>query len=323
MSALEIVELLAFGGVSLALRLVVVRLSRGRAEIDRVATELGVMRTQVDEARESTERWVAQLEVAQRAAARMASRASVRAVAETVADEIRAIVDYHACRVYVLEEPDDLVPVVAAGENGYETIALEDLRLRVGEGFSGWVAANGRPLLVPDATTDPRGVTIPGTDEIEESMLVVPMRYDERVTGVITLSKLGLRQFDHADVRIVSILADQAATAVESARAITASAALAEDLRRIADISSALSHSLDPRQVARLIAQHIGHAFEADECGISSWDRPGDRLLTRGYWPPHRMEDHGAGLRARRLPRDAAGPRDADDLDDRHARPDG
>jgi len=101
---------------------------------------------------------------------------------------------------------------------------------------------------------------------------------------------LGLHQFDLADVRILSILADQAATAVESARAIGASAALAEDLRRIADMSSALSRSLDPRQVADLIAQHVGHAFEADECGISFWDRPGDRLLTQGYWPPQLME---------------------------------
>ncbi len=174
---------------------------------------------------------------------------------------------------------------MAAGDNGYETIGLEELRLKVGEGFSGWVAANGRPLLVPDANADPRGVTIPGTDEVEESMLVVPMRYDERVTGVITLSKLGLHQFDLADVRILSILADQAATAIESARAISASADLAEDLRRIADMSSALSRSLDPRQVADLIAQHVGRAFEADECGVSSWDRPADRLLTRGYWP--------------------------------------
>ncbi len=287
---LEIVELAAIGGVSLALRLVVVRLSRGRDDVDRVATELGAMRTQVDEAREATERWVAQLEVAQRAAARMAGRPSVRAVAEAVADEIRAIVDYHACRVYVLQEPDDLVPVVAAGGHGYETIGLEDLGLKVGEGISGWVAANGRPLLVPDASADPRGVRIPGTEEIEESMVIVPMRYDDRISGVITLSKLGLRQFDLADVRILSILADQAATAVESARALAASAALAEDLRRIADMSSALSRSLDPRQVADLIAQHVGHAFEADECGVSSWDRPGDRLLTRGYWPPHRME---------------------------------
>ena len=39
------------------------------------------------------------------------------------------------------------------------------------------------------------GSTIPGTDEVDESMLVVPMRYDERVTGAITLSKLGLNQF--------------------------------------------------------------------------------------------------------------------------------
>ncbi|HYN48327.1 MAG TPA: sensor domain-containing diguanylate cyclase, partial [Candidatus Nanopelagicales bacterium] len=292
LNRLKILELLAFGGVSLALRLVVVRLSRGRDAIERGAAELGAMRTQVDEAREATERWVAQLDVAQRAAARMAGRPSVRAVAEAVADEIRAIVEYHACRVYVLQEPDDLVPIVAAGDNGYETIGLEDLRLKVGEGFSGWVAANGRPLLVPDANADPRGVTIPGTDEIEESMVVVPMRYDERVTGVITLSKLGLRQFDLADVRILSTLADQAATAVESARAISASVALAEDLRRIADMSSALSRSLDPRQVANLIAQHAGRAFEADECAISSWDRPGDRLLTQGYWPPQRLDDH-------------------------------
>ncbi len=292
LGVLEVVELLAFAVVSLALRLVVVRLSHGRAEIDRVAADLGAMGAQVDEARESTERWVAQLEVAQRAAARMAGRASVGDVAETVVEEVRAIVDYHACRVYVVQEPDDLIPIVAAGDNGYETIGLEDLRLKVGEGVSGWVAANGRPLLVPDANADPRGVTIPGTDEAEESMLVVPMRYDERVTGVITLSKLGLHQFDLADVRILSILADQAATAIESARAIGASADLAEDLRRIADMSSALSRSLDPRQVADLIAQHVAHAFEADECGVSSWDRPGDRLLTRGYWPAHRIDEH-------------------------------
>ncbi len=288
---IDVIELAGFAAVSLALRLVVVRLVRGQAETTRTAATLAATQAQVDEAREATERWVAQLDVAQRAAARMAGRPSVHDVAEAVADEIRAIVDYHACRVYLLEEPDTLVPIVAAGENGYETIALEDLGLKVGEGFTGWVAANGRPLLVPDANADPRGVTIPGTDEIDESMVVVPMRYDDRVTGVITLSKLGLRQFDLADVRILSTLADQAATAVESAKAITASAILAEDLRRLAEMSSALSRSLDPRQVADLIAMHIGTAFGADECGISYWDRPGDRLLTWGYWPPPRLEE--------------------------------
>jgi diguanylate cyclase (GGDEF)-like protein len=288
---LELVELVGLGIAGLALRVVVVRLTRSSGEMARNAAEVVATRSQVEEAREATERWVAQLEVVQRAASRMAGSPSELAVAEAVADEIRAIVEYDACRVFVLREPDALVPIVAVGREGYQTIPLERLGLKVGEGFTGWVAATGRPLLVPDTAADPRGYTIPGTDDVDESMVLVPMRYDERVTGVISLSKLGIGQFDVADVRILSILADQSATAIESARALTASATLADDLRRIADMSSALSRSLDPRRVADLIADHIGRAFGADECGISIWDRPGDRLITRGYWPALRLEE--------------------------------
>lgn len=291
LDAVEAIELAAICIVSLALRFVVVRLSRGRSEIARTAAQLASTRAQVEEAREATERWVAQLEVAQRAAARMTGRRTVREVAEAVADEIRAIVDYHACRVYLLEEPDDLVPVLAVGTGGYASIPREILALKVGEGFAGWVAASGRPLLVPDSSEDPRGLPIPGTDDFDESMVVVPMRYDDRVTGVIALAKMGLRQFDLADLRILSILADQAATAVESTRALSASSDLAGNLRRIADMSSALSRSLDSRRVADLIAEHLGRAIGADECSISTWERPANRLHTRGYWPAHRIED--------------------------------
>jgi diguanylate cyclase (GGDEF)-like protein len=288
---LKIAELVALAAVSLALRLIAVRLARGRAELGRVAAELAMTQAQVDEARAATDRWVGQLEVAQRAAARMAGRSSVREVAEAVVDEIRAIVDYHACRVYVLEEPDELLPIVSAGDNGYETIPLDALRLKLGEGFTGWVAATGRPLLVPDAKADPRGREIPGTDDIDESLVVVPMRYDDRVTGAISLAKVGLHQFDLADVRMLSILADQAATAIESARAVAASADLADDLRHVADLSSALSQSLDPRQVAELAARHIGEALGADECAISHLDRAGDRLFTWGYWPTRPIDE--------------------------------
>ena len=238
------------------------------------------------EAREATERWVAQLEAAQRAAARMSGQPTVEAVAQAVVDETRAIVDYHNCRVYLIEPNDDMTPVIAAGQVGlYEKIPLDLLRTHVGQGFSGWVAQHGMPLLVPDANADSRGQTIPGTDEVDESMLVVPMRYDDRVIGVVTLSKLGLRQFDIGHLRVLSILADHAATAVEGARALSRAQTLADELRTLAEMSSALSESLDPREVADVIARHMGRAFGVDQCLISFWDRDGDRLLTLGRWP--------------------------------------
>ncbi len=122
-------------------------------------------------------------------------------------------------------------------------------------------------------------------------MLVVPMRYDETTVGVITLSKLGLDGFDDVDLRVLTILADQAATAVESARLLARSQDLARELRRLLDMSGELSESLDPRQVANLMARHLANAMTVDECAISYWDRASGRVESLGYWPPLRLEE--------------------------------
>ena len=292
LTPLDSVQLAAFGLVALGLRLAVARLVLGREELGRQAAELASTQTQVAEARDATDRWVAQLEAAQRAAARMSGPPTVEAVAQALADETRAIVEYHDCRVYLVEPNHDMTPVFAAGRIGfYGKIPLELLRTRVGEGFSGWVAQHGTPLLIPDANADPRGQTVPGTDDVDESLLVVPMRYEDRVMGVIVLSKLGLRQFDVGHLRLLSILAGHAATAIEGARALSRAHGLAEELRTLAEMSSAVSESLDPREVADLIARHMARAFGVDECAISFWDRTGDRLLTWGYWPPQPNSD--------------------------------
>jgi diguanylate cyclase (GGDEF)-like protein len=168
---------------------------------------------------------------------------------------------------------------------------LDILRTSVGAGFTGWVARNGTPLKVDDARTDPRGMTIPGTDDVDESMLLVPMRYDERILGVITLSKLGLRKFDDDDLRLLQILADQAATAFAGAASLAETRRLAAELRQLLDMSSALSRSLDPKDVAQLIAEHLVRAVGADRAQISDWDAAGNRLRTLGCYPP---EDRAA-----------------------------
>jgi diguanylate cyclase (GGDEF)-like protein len=114
----------------------------------------------------------------------------------------------------------------------------------------------------------------------------VPMHYDAVTIGVITLSKLGLNGFGPEDLRLLTILADQAAIAVESARLLGRTQDLAQELRRLLDMSADLSTSLDPHQVADLIASHMARAVGVDECAISYWDRPGGRVESLGYFPP-------------------------------------
>ncbi|MBI2775694.1 MAG: sensor domain-containing diguanylate cyclase [Chloroflexi bacterium] len=227
----------------------------------------------------------AQMAVVQAASARMNRAKSVDSVGRAIVEEVGRIVAYHNARVYLVENGEDLVPIAFEGTVGaYEIVDWNVLRAKVGEGFTGWVAAHGTPLLIPDANADPRGVQIAGTDEVPESMLVVPMRHDT-IVGVITLSKLGLRQFDEDDLQVLMILADQAATALESARLLSRTESMAEELRRLLEMSQELAQTLDPKQVGAVIARHLTVALGVDACAISSFDPDGDRILSLGEYP--------------------------------------
>jgi diguanylate cyclase (GGDEF)-like protein len=229
----------------------------------------------------------AQLQVLQHAARRMSASLMPADVGRAVVEETRRVIDYHNARVYLLEPGDELIPVAFEGRVGaYDKVDLAILRTSVGEGFTGWVARHRTAIRVDDANDDSRGATIPGTDDVDESMLVVPMVHEDALVGVITLSKLGLRQFDDEDLRLLSILGDLAATAFAGASHVAATRHLAAELRQMLDMSSALSRSLDPVDVANLIAEHLARAAGADQAQISDWDRSGGRLRTLGSYPP-------------------------------------
>jgi diguanylate cyclase (GGDEF)-like protein len=241
---------------------------------------------------EQTVARAAQLEVLQAASSRLSRAVTLEDIGRTIVEETHGIIDYHNARVYLVEPPDLVVPIAFEGIVGaYDQVDLNLLVCRLGEGFTGWVAQNGEPILVNDANQDPRGVTIEGTDDVDESMLVVPMRYDDVTIGVITLSKLGLDGFGSDDLRLLTILGDRAATAVGSARLLTRTQDLARELRRLLDMSAELSGSLDPRQVADLMARHLVTATGVDECVISYWDRAAGRVESLGYFPTHRFEE--------------------------------
>ncbi|MBA2374059.1 MAG: GAF domain-containing protein [Chloroflexi bacterium] len=241
---------------------------------------------------EQTEARAAQLEVLRSASARMTRATTVGEIGRSIVEETRRIIDFQNARVFLIEPPDDLVPIAFEGTlAGLKEVDLDVLRTKLGVGFTGWAAQQGEALLIDDANGDPRGATIPGTDVVDESLLVVPMRHDGLPIGVITLSKLGLRQFGPDDVRVLTILADQAAIALESARLLARTRDLAGELRRLLDMSAELSGSLDPRQVADLTARHLVDAMGVDGCAISFFDPTSESVLSLGNFPPVEFEE--------------------------------
>ena len=227
---------------------------------------------------------------------RMNRLGSVESIGQAIVDESRGVIDYETCRVYLLEPPDRLVPVASGAGSAGNTVGHTDgsdapgespplTEMKVGVGLTGWPAATGEALLVPDAAADPRCVSTPGTTPAPESMISVPMRLDQAPIGVVTLSKRGLGQFDTRDLQLTTILADAAATAIGTARALADADRLAARLRSLLGMSSELAETLEPIAVADRIAEHMARGTGVDASAISYWDRRAGRLLSWGMFP--------------------------------------
>jgi diguanylate cyclase (GGDEF)-like protein len=156
----------------------------------------------------------------------------VREIGNVIANELRVLIDYHNCRVFIVDG-EDVRPIAFVGNFSGPQRSMDVLATKVGYGLTGHVVATGESLLLGDAKNYEHSKQLPGTEPIDESIIAVPLSFGTRVIGAIVLSKLGLEQFDEDDVRLLEVLAGHAAVAVENA-------SLYEAARREAERATAL-----------------------------------------------------------------------------------
>ena len=232
--------------------------------------------------------WAAHLQSIQQLGARLARLTTEKEIGAAIANELDQLIKYHNVRVYRLRDDDWLVPVAMRGLVGeFHDETPDKLRIRLGEGITGWVARNRVPQYLPDAANDPRAVTIPGTeDDLEESMLLAPMIFEDAVLGVIVLSKLGLRQFTDDDLRLLVIYASLAAQAMANAEATERlrqqSVRLERRLagqRALLEITSSILGTLDLPRILDEVADRLSVIARWDNISIE-WVEPGTSELT-------------------------------------------
>jgi diguanylate cyclase (GGDEF)-like protein len=201
-------------------------------------------------------RSIAHLKMLQSLSGKLSRLNDVARIGLTIADELRLLIDYHNCRVF-LRDGDDLLPIAFRGDllTAEPLQPVELLPTRVGRGITGRVAATGEPLLIGDAASHEFGEQIPGTAQIEESLLAVPLTFGARVTGVIVVSKLGLGQFDSDDLRVLEVLAGHASVALENARLYEAQRREAESATALLEFTREVSEATGIGEVAERVVQ--------------------------------------------------------------------
>ena len=127
----------------------------------------------------------------------------------------REALEVDTCAVLLLDEERN--ELVARAADGLEAALEQGVRIPVGEGFAGRVAAERRPVILEDV--DHADVLNPVLREQRiRSLLGVPLVVESRMLGVLHVGTVEPRRFDEDDVELLQLVGDRAAIAIEHAR---------------------------------------------------------------------------------------------------------
>jgi uroporphyrinogen-III synthase len=152
-----------------------------------------------------------------------------RDVLDRVVEFASALVKCDSCLVYILEG-DELV--LRASKNPHPE-AVGRLKLRVGQGITGWVAEHREPVAIPEmAAHDPRFQFFHELPEDSyEAFLSVPLMCRGRVVGVINLQHKQHHVYRRREIRMISTVGFLVGAEIEMARLEDVNSTLAEQLQ--------------------------------------------------------------------------------------------
>lgn len=161
--------------------------------------------------------------------ARLGTEDGFHDVLGRVVEFASALVKCDSCLIYVMEG-DELV--LRASKNPHPD-AIDRLKLRVGQGITGWVAEHREPVAIPEkAAHDPRFQFFHELPEDSyEAFLSVPLMCRGRVVGVINLQHRQHHVYRRREIRTISTVGFLVGAELELARLEEANLTLAEQLQ--------------------------------------------------------------------------------------------
>jgi signal transduction protein with GAF and PtsI domain len=186
-----------------------------------------------------------------------------------------------SCSIYLLDASREYLVLKAT--TGLAPEAVGRARLHLGEGLTGWAAANGEPVASTNAPADPRFKFLPETHEtLFQSLLAVPLAVGGKVLGAINVQTTGTHEYGEDEIELLSIIADLASGALEKARLYDSMRRQIMELRTLAEVSETLTSPLYLEQILRLLVEMAARVFDAPLCTLMLLDG-GELVLAAAY----------------------------------------
>lgn len=167
-----------------------------------------------------------------------------------------------------------------------------DLKLRVGQGITGWVARTGKPARVGEVSKDPRYIMLRPEVRAE---LAVPLEVNGELRGVLNVDSEQSEAFSAADQELLEALAQQAARVIHNTWLYEQLRLKARLFESLASVSQIINSTLSLDDALNVITREASVLMRARVCSLMLLDEAGEWLDLRS--------SYGAGEAYLRKPR--------------------
>ncbi len=171
--------------------------------------------------------------------------------------------------------------------------AVRGLRIPANKGIVGWVLAHEKPALVPDVSHDSRFYQ--AVDESSgfqtRSVMCVPMQTDGRTIGVIELMNMRPDYIGENGLKILSVIADHAALALENSRLLAETRQKSEEQALLFNAMTIVTSDLALETVLDAVSRQMAGWLQAELCLISRWERETDKLYLMQSFQGSQVQD--------------------------------
>jgi signal transduction histidine kinase len=197
---------------------------------------------------------------------------------QALLERIAEALESDTCAFLLLDQSSN--ELIARAARGIEEEVEQGVRIPVGQGFAGRIAADRHPVIIEDV--DHADVLNPILREKGiKSLLGVPLLVGGDILGVLHVGSLTPRDFTRDDAELLQLAADRAAYAIDHSRMYGETKRTVETLQRLQSITDAALTTMSLDDLLQELVDRVRDAIEADTCAILLLDKSRTQLVAR------------------------------------------
>ncbi|MCX7831881.1 MAG: GAF domain-containing protein [Actinobacteria bacterium] len=208
-------------------------------------------------------------------------------VLKRIVELVRSYSAADSCLLYLYDKKDNLLRLLAASS---DQEIKERVELRIGEGITGWVAANKKLIAIDEKSySDYRFKQIPFLQEdYFEAFLSVPLIYKGELIGVLNIQRKAKHKHSESEIRLIESIAHQVSGAIVNARLYSELKEKAEMLEALYEASKKLVSENYLDDFLSLLLSLSSQLMNSRFCSLFLYDSTKDKFVLASVQPHYK-----------------------------------